>query len=662
MDYGDLPNLANEASSRPRLNVKPRDADNDGVTDGAWVVVVHEEDKGLGRFGFLKDETWDGNVDDTATFCSDDPDGDLTDNCLKADVGKNTFYLSFAMGTPQTSLSEEGYGLLDNIVYQGAQINKPENNWRTGDLYPPMSTVDMWDFGELNYVIFDTQIARRTALMTQSVAKAEDSSGGLLAMPLFKEGIMNQGGPADIQAVRVALPCEVGKTSSAPVECVINETDYNPYAPANLVCDNLWFEPGTADENPYYPNGLCMLSTINLSGLTPLTCEPSGDLSINDCPGESNMVCEDDTEFGQLCMAETDPEDQQLFPKLLTWYECPGSNGTGLSPECYTEPVSAMLDTNIDDQAWFMPLDVSKAHRGFLDGDFVLMMYAKSPNWKLNTVGHDRYELYQRRSFDGGVTWTTTPSSFLASNGESYSGSGTTTCETWRTGADEPSTEEVSNCTTYEAGDDEQSRNMSQLQSMAFTILDPRYTPTIASMVELDLTEYGDIFTYVPDGDDVFEETDIRRPDRHHIVYETGDNTTVAVGEGEPLNLNYGRAFTFGDHFQVSYDEVIDGDDIDENTLCYPSDPHGDDVNEEVIGSGFCNEFDTLEGSQTALSEEASMTSSAAGDFLYAVWGQINLTTEMEEIDGNAEFRRVWWLDDYLPSDAWDWAVGGGSE
>ncbi len=32
--------------------------------------------------------------------------------------------------------------------------------------------------------------------------------------------------------------------------------------------------------------------------------------------------------FGQLCSATMDPEDQQLFPKLLTWYECPGANDT----------------------------------------------------------------------------------------------------------------------------------------------------------------------------------------------------------------------------------------------------------------------------------------------------------------------------------------------
>ena len=39
------------------------------------------------------------------------------------------------------------------------------------------------------------------------------------------------------------------------------------------------------------------------------------------------------------------------------------------------------------------------------------------------------YNLYARRSFDGGQTWTTTPASFVHTDEETYSGSGTTTCE-----------------------------------------------------------------------------------------------------------------------------------------------------------------------------------------------------------------------------------------
>ena len=59
VDAGDMPNLANTAASRPRLNLQPRDSDGDGVVDDAWVIVVSEEDKGLGRYGFTNDEEWD---------------------------------------------------------------------------------------------------------------------------------------------------------------------------------------------------------------------------------------------------------------------------------------------------------------------------------------------------------------------------------------------------------------------------------------------------------------------------------------------------------------------------------------------------------------------------------------------------------------------------
>ena len=35
---------------------------------------------------------------------------------------------------------------------------------------------------------------------------------------------------------------------------------------------------------------------------------------------------------------------------------------------------------------------------------------------------------------------------------------------------------------------------------------------------------------------------------------------------------------------------------------------------------------------------------------------------DLVEIDGNAQFRRVWWLDDYIPSDAWESLIGQGPQ
>ena len=87
------------------------------------------------------------------------------------------------------------------------------------------------------------------------------------------------------------------------------------------------------------------------------------------------------------------------------------------------------MTTNLDDLSWENPYDMAKGHRGFLAGDMIMAMYAWSPNWMANTVGHDNYNLYVRRSFDGGQTWSTLPASFTHTDDITYSGNGTTTCE-----------------------------------------------------------------------------------------------------------------------------------------------------------------------------------------------------------------------------------------
>jgi len=443
-----------------------------------------------------------------------------------------------------------------------------------------------------------------------------------------------------------------------------SEATSNPYAFENMKCEwydgeggvydgVILYDPAT-DFNPYYPKGLCTAPTINLSARTPYTCEPSGD-SDGLCPGVADMLCED-TEFGQLCSSTTDPEDNQLLDKLLSYYECPGwtgsiVNGT-LAPAsvpgaCGTELDSALLGSNLDDRSWYMPIDISKAHRGFIDGNFVFTIYAWSPNFKLNAVGRDRYELYTRRSFDGGITWTTTPGSFTASDGVAYTGEGTTTCETWRDGDGSLTDSHV--CTAYGAGVPEQSRNVTQHKSMRVTTLDPRYTPTTGGVGDAP-TDYDGWTVFEP-----IEPTDIRNPSRNFVVFETGDNTTVAEGEAEPLNLDYGRAEVFGDHFTV-WTEI----DTDFSTIadCYPNNTYGDTAVAFAEGTGFCNEFDALEGFPDSLSEEASITASAWGDFLYGTWGQFNVDDAGEFVDGDVLFRRVWYLDEYISADN-SYDVGG---
>jgi len=668
---GDLPNIANTAASRPRLSLQPRDSDGDGITDDAWVIVFAEEDKGMGAFGFDSTVLWAGGMETYATPCGD-PDASKLDTCIQADIGKNILWYTFAMGTPQTSAALlDDFGLVNNLVAQGAQLNQPEVNWHTGTFFPPMNTEDMWGFGDYDYLIFNTEIARRSSMMAQSITKANASQSKLVALPLWKQGTMNKGGPADIMSRRFLAP-----TISVPdpdndgeyIE-VIDES-MNPYDVANMEC--AWydgeglmtpglvlFDPATAP-NPYYPKGLCTAPAINLSARTPYECTADGSSQGDGVCNAENLTCTYDASFGQLCVPGTttdgSPDDPLYRPgldKALSWYECPGANtaqtGTRTDlPGCGGAIASTILEANLDDQSWYNPVDIAKGHRGFLDGDFVQMLYGWSPNYKQNTVGHDHYNLYLRRSFNGGLTWTTTPSSFTASDGLSYSGAGTVTCETLRDG--ESFQEHNHICTTYVAGDPEQSRNVSQLQSRKYTVLDPRYTPTGTNLgagmpdtaPDWAVDNLWLLF-------DPITPTDIRDPSRFFVVYETGDNTTVATGEAEPLDLFYGRGVIFGDHYQVWAE--------DKPTLmldeCYPNTTYEVEHALWAEGLGFCNEFDDLEGKKDQESGEASVTASAAGDFLYAIWAQENFiedpVTELHEFeDADAMFRRIWFLDEYI--------------
>lgn len=610
-----LPLVGNIAATRPRLGVHGYDSDGIGGVDSAWVLFEAEESKGLGAFGF---------TDTTAGGAPCDPEVD--ENCIAFDEGKNLWYYSFGMSLTDASATDPDYGLLANLAGHGNQLNQPEVNWQTGEFYPPRSTASMWDFGSYNYEIYNTEIARRGSLLAQDQSDAGPS--GLVALPAWKQGIMNQGGPADVMVRRIV---DQGYAT-------------NPYAFVNMACDNWVYQDGS---NPHYPDGLCLDPAINLSGVVPDSCTDSETGEIVTCP---QVDLTQGTSYG---IGDTNPVLQGLVQgegnttKVLSWHQCP-SEFTTISGETQTCADDARTDdSNLSDQSWYNPLDVAKGHRGFLDGDFVMMLYAWSPNWRLNAKGNDRYELYIRRSFDGGASWTNLPSSFTASDGESYSGAGNVTCETFRSEDTQAGGDLVEPrvCNQYAAGAPEQARNVTQHRSMRTTTLDPRYTPT-ADTVEDDPFGFGYAFT----------DEDTRDPSRYFIVYETGDNTTTAEGEPEPEDLFLGRAVQFGDNYQIWAEE-------DDLSVCYPSDPHGDDsVAEELIGSGFCNEFEQLDQGIPGLeASESSLASNPGGEFAYAVWTQAlhdEDTGELEESDAIA--RRVWFLDDYI-SEAEAWVLPGTS-
>ncbi|MCG3209916.1 MAG: hypothetical protein FOGNACKC_03543 [Anaerolineae bacterium] len=529
------------ASTRTRWNLKPY-TKTDGAPS-AWVVMAYEETKALGDI--VNDE--------------DDP----------IDIGKDVWYHSFDMFQP-------------DMVAQGGVLNQPavckddsEDHCTDGVGAFYDVQVDVLNGGDY----YLTEIARRFALTTNSVGAAANSTSGLAAMLIYKQGIINQGGPADIMLRRVVIPSD------------FNPAVDNPYAYENMECAEWVYTDGA---NPNYLKGLCLSPAINLSGTTIVECTGG---SGNDACADLFPVADD----GSI------PDNDGSFPKVLEWRQCDG----------ITTIDGCEGDNDLDDQSWENPYDVAKGHRGFLDGDYVMMMYAWSPNWKANTVGNDHYNLYARRSFDGGLTWTTTPASL--------GGAGVTAIENYCVNIS--SADCIGTEFTYGPDEFEQARNVSLLTGNKITILDPRYSPTgglkLYPGIKTDwLTDNGLSAAGLPYDDDA-----ARDPSKYFMVYETGDNTTVDVGEAIPLDLYYSRATVYGDVYETM-DYTTDKDDL------------------------VLDRWPWLENKSDDLSGEAGMVANPGGTFMYAVWNQWqeDILPDGHELihDSDIIFRRLM----YLPDDS----------
>jgi hypothetical protein len=406
----------------------------------------------------------------------------------------------------------------------------------------------------------------------------------------------------------------------------------NPYDYANMECldadgNSAWYF--TDGLNPRYVKGLCAAPAINLSASTILTAETcdSPELCLEAFPFNSY--------FDDLVMTD----ESEKISKIESW----GQYGTNYDGSPTTLEGGPLDGTNLNDLSWENPYDVAKGHRGFMAGDMIMVMYAASANWKALTDAHAPFNLYNRRSFDGGKTWTTLPASWTHTNGEPYYGKGTTTCEFMVLATD---TEPEPVCTNYDAGAFEQARNVSQLVGSQVTVLDPRFAPTarsitVESMSTASLPEgFSDpVCDAASTGTD---ETcdDVRDPSRYFMVYETGETSAYDAGEAPPLDLFYSRAIEWGDQYLVYQDE-----DTYEGT-CLPA----ADTDDIYDMTGFCNEFEALEGWNDKESGEASVAASPGGQFFYSVWNQEDLE-DHEVIKSDVWFRRIMLVDDYVPSE-----------
>jgi hypothetical protein len=488
-----------------------------------------------------------------------------------------------------------------------------------------------------NAPLFDTEIARRGAITSQGVKAAVGSESNTSLLGIYKQGIMNQGGPADIMIRRFVT------AQDDPTDSVFKPGFDNPLKTmdcARWATQNElgYFNTVTAETvnlpvglpNPNYLDGLCLEPATNVSATVPTTCD-------------GNAVADP---TGTACgYKTTNPELNAPYATILR-------NFTWVQPQSATPATALEYEHTVDDESWYNPWDVAKGHRGILDGDFVVMQYAWAPNWKPNVIGRDTYNLYIRRSFDGGKTYTTTPA---ALNGTDPDGTavgadaplvvadGATTCEIYRVPVDgDPEAGPAgvtvklpAECTTYAAGAFEPARNLSLVNTKlplpydypTKTVLDPRYTPTGGLLKHAStafalsgsaIVPQAPYTTVDPSGKPVGR--DFRDRSKFFIAYDDGDNTTVDFGEAEPVSMYYTQASNWGDDYT--------GTMVTTPTGSYPR-------------------LQLLNNLGTNASE-SSITGSPDGSFLYSTWNQWQWEPTLPlydtEINEDAYFRRVLFL------------------
>ncbi len=224
----------------------------------------------------------------------------------------------------------------------------------------------------------------------------------------------------------------------------------------------------------------------------------------------------------------------------------PDSQSENRVPEKVVRWVQA--EDNLDDYSWEYAGDDARAHRGFIKGNFLAVAYDWTPNWAAARNGNDVYNLYLRRSFDGGATWTTDPNGEGVTHTQTfktYEGSvpyeteeSDVTAETDATDGDSGSSgskekEEIT--TFYGPGEFEPARNVSQITNNKETVIEPRLV--------------GVPGTVMTDGTVLYPE-DRQDTSSFWVTYGTHSNPgRNSEEEGRPLDLYYSHSTDFGETY-----------------------------------------------------------------------------------------------------------------
>jgi hypothetical protein len=342
--------------------------------------------------------------------------------------------------------------------------------------------------------------------------------------------IQGKAAAGDSNTVMVVLYKEgqegMGRPSDIMLRRFVSDTPGNPYRFDNIVCD----EWEVAD------NGLtvCVDGTQNMSTVNPTVTTPS--------------------------MGDPTSEDPYGAVKVVEW----------------EQTVEILANAS-----WVNPYEEARAHRGAIRGDFIVMGYSYTANWAAARNGNDKYDFYIRRSFDGGLTWTTDPA-----------GSGVEHC---RTSTDPLTKEKTEVCTFYPAGAFEEARNLSQLPNNKESVIEPRIVGAPGTI------KVNGVWTGIDE--------DKQNKNVFYVSYGTATNPPIVHGDSDeeqeypaPLDLYYSFSQDRGESYWES-EWVVNPDS------------EGNNAGETVTGWDWLAKGDAEQG-------EAQLRMTPDGSRFYATWLQ----------------------------------------
>jgi hypothetical protein len=178
-------------------------------------------------------------------------------------------------------------------------------------------------------------------------------------------------------------------------------------------------------------------------------------------------------------------------------------------------------DYNLNDKSETEPYSNALAHRGALAGDELIIAYSWVPNW--GRQAPEKYDLYVRRSWDGGKTFR---------NG----GSPITHTITYVDPVTKELTETITN---IDPGAPEPPRNVSNIRNNRISVLEPRLVKTPGTILTNGALLYPE---------------DQQNPSIYQVAWGLEVNELLNADgqpQGTPLDIFYGRTADKGQNFET---------------------------------------------------------------------------------------------------------------